>query len=79
MQIIYIHRYPNEETQVEEKIYLRICESIAYTGETRGTETSKYPQEKKENSIPKVAASESGRAQTGARNRTGVTDYINDS
>ena len=48
------------------------------TGETRGTETSKYPQEKKENSIPKVAASEIGRAQTGGRNTTGVTDYIID-
>ena len=29
---------------------------------TRGTETSKYPEEKKENSIPKVAASEMGGA-----------------
>ena len=34
---------------------------------TRGTETSKYPEEKKENSIPKVAASEMGGAETGAR------------
>jgi hypothetical protein len=32
---------------------------------TRGTETSKYPEEKKETSIPQVAASERGRAQTG--------------
>ena len=32
--------------------------------ETRGTETSKYPEEEKETSIPKVAASERGRAQT---------------
>ncbi|GGL95599.1 hypothetical protein GCM10010840_37050 [Deinococcus aerolatus] len=31
---------------------------------TRGTETSQYPQEKKETSIPSVAASEPGRAQT---------------
>ena len=31
---------------------------------TRGTETSKYPEEEKETSIPKVAASEMGRAQT---------------
>ena len=31
---------------------------------TRGTETSQYPQEEKENSIPIVAASEVGRAQT---------------
>ena len=29
---------------------------------TRGTETSKYPEEKKENSILQVAASERGRA-----------------
>ena len=35
-------------------------------GPTRGTETSQYPQEKKETSIPRVAASERGRAQTGA-------------
>ena len=32
--------------------------------ETRGTETSKYPEEEKETSIPKVAASEMGQAQT---------------
>ena len=31
---------------------------------TQGTETSKYLQEEKENSIPPVAASEKGRAQT---------------
>ena len=78
MQITVIHGYPNEETQVEGKIYLRICESIAYMGETRGTETSKYPQEKKEKSILLVAASESGRAQTEGRNTVGVTDYIRD-
>jgi hypothetical protein len=32
---------------------------------TQGTETSKYLEEKKSNEIPKVAASEMGRAQTG--------------
>ena len=32
---------------------------------TGRTETSKYPQEKKSNEIPPVAASERGRAQTG--------------
>ena len=32
---------------------------------TQGTETSKYLEEKKEKSIPVVAASEVGRAQTG--------------
>jgi hypothetical protein len=31
---------------------------------TRGTETSNYPEEEKSNEIPRVAASESGRAQT---------------
>ena len=34
---------------------------------TRGTETSKYPEEEKERSIPGVAASEMGRAQTSVR------------
>ena len=68
----FIHGCPNEETQVEEKLYLHICESITYMGETRGTETSKYPQEKKENSIPKVAASEIGRAQTVVRAPRGM-------
>ena len=32
---------------------------------TRGTETSKYPQEKKVNTIPRVEAIERGGAQTG--------------
>ena len=41
-----------------------LCESITQVKETRGTETSKYPEEEKETSIPKVAASEMGRAQT---------------
>ena len=35
-------------------------------GRTRGTETSKYPQEEKTTVIPQVAASERGAAQTGA-------------
>ena len=39
-------------------------EPIGQEEGTRGTETSKYPQEKKERSIPSVAASERGRAQT---------------
>ena len=37
-----------------------------WTG-TRGTETSKYPEEEKENSISKVAASEMERGQTMVR------------
>ena len=32
--------------------------------QTRGTETSKYPQEEKITMIPQVVASERGRAQT---------------
>ncbi len=40
-------------------------EYIAAQRQTWGTETSKYPQEYKEISIPKVAASELGIAQTG--------------
>ena len=35
---------------------------VVYVKGTWGTETSKYLQEKKENSIPKVVASEIGRA-----------------
>ena len=58
-----IRRYPNGETQ------LRIAQlpSAEYIGGmegTRGTETSKYPEEKKETSISLVAASERERAQT---------------
>jgi hypothetical protein len=44
-------------------------ESIGMGGDTGGTETSKYPEEKKEISIPEVAASEQGRAQTIYDNR----------
>jgi hypothetical protein len=39
---------------------------------TRGTETSKYPQEKKIIMIPPVVASEKGRAQTCVACCTGV-------
>ena len=39
---------------------------------TRGSETSKYPEEKKENSISSVVASEEGRGQTGGLRTTGV-------
>ena len=35
-------------------------ESIVHEEGTRGSETSKYPEEKKENSIPLVVASEQG-------------------
>ena len=49
---------------------------VVYRRGTWGTETSKYPQEKKEKSIPKVVASEIGRAQTYGSNTVGVKDYI---
>ena len=44
--------------------YVSYTESIGIEKVTRGTETSKYPEEEKETSIPSVAASERGRAQT---------------
>ena len=39
-----------------------ITEYIGYVERTRGTETSKYPEEKKSTEIPLVAASERGPA-----------------
>ena len=45
---------------------------------TRGTETSKYPEEKKETSISRVAASEMERGQTVVRAQRG-SDRIIDS
>ena len=42
---------PNGETYLEGEIQVSIYESIVYGRETGGTETSKYPQEKKEKSI----------------------------
>ena len=44
---------------------------------TRRTETSKYPEEKKSNEIPPVAASEQGRAQTVKLRFCGVEDRHN--
>ena len=45
---------------------LSYTESIGVVRGTRGTETSKYPEEKKTIVIPKVVASEIGEAQTEA-------------
>ena len=45
---------------------------VVYRKGTQGTETSQYLQEKKENSIPRVVASEIGRAQTISSNTYGV-------
>ena len=45
-------------------IALSYTEQIGVRKGTRGTETSKYPEEKKTTVIPKVVASEIGGAQT---------------
>ena len=50
-------------------------ESIVCQEGTRGTETSKYPEEKKEKSIPVVAASEEGRGQTNDLRMIGVEGH----
>ena len=47
-------------------------ESRVHEEGTRGSETSKYPEEKKENSITLVVASEEVRGQTGGLRTTGV-------
>ena len=54
------------------KVQTSLHEYIVQRKETRGTETSKYPQEEKEKSILQVAASERGTAQTILRD--GVED-----
>ena len=50
-------------------------ESIVIEEGTWGTETSKYPEEKKETSILLVAASEEGRGQTDSLRTIGVEDH----
>ena len=47
-------------------------ESNSHTRGTRGTDTSKYPEEKKSTEIPQVVASERGGGQTGSSNASGV-------
>ena len=54
---------PNGATQQVEDLLLRV-ESIDTVERTRGTETSKYPEEEKTRVIPLVVASERGTAQT---------------
>ena len=49
-------------------------ESIVHEEGTRGSETSKYPEEMKENSIPLVVASEEGRGQTEGLRTLGVEE-----
>ena len=50
----------------------RLLNQIGSQEGTRGSETSKYPEEKKENSIPLVVASEEGRGQTSCLRTAGV-------
>ena len=52
-------------------------ESIVHEKGTRGSETSKYPEEKKENSITLVVASEEVRGQTGGLRTAGVAGRRN--
>ena len=52
-----IHGYPNGATRYVEDI-------VSERRRTRGTETSKYPEEEKTKVIPLVVASERGLAQT---------------
>ena len=53
--------FPNGETR-HHKVS-SITEYIGYEKQTRRTETSKYPEEKKSTEIPQVAASERGAAE----------------
>ena len=52
---ILIRKYPNGATQ-------HVEDMLSERRRTRGTETSKYPEEKKSIEIPRVAASEKGLA-----------------
>ncbi len=51
-----------------------VSESIGHKRQTRGTETSQYPVEKKANAISRVAASETEAAQTGKLSFPGLED-----
>ena len=57
----YNRRSLNGETHLAQARYL-LTEFIGLERRTRGTETSKYPEEKKSTEIPLVAASERGPA-----------------
>ena len=56
-----IRRFPNGATHLSQDRY-RQTEFIGLARRTRGTETSKYPEEKKSIEIPSVVASERGTA-----------------
>ena len=52
------------------------AEHIGWEEVTRGTETSKYPEEEKSTEIPQVVASERGGGQTEGRKFFGVRTCI---
>jgi hypothetical protein len=58
-----IRGFPNGKTRHREAVSL-YAEYIGIVEPTRGTETSKYPEEEKTIVIPQVVASERGPAQT---------------
>ena len=62
-----IRRCPNGATPPDE-----VWRSRVIGRETRGTETSKYPEEEKTIVIPQVVASERGLAQTSMRCMLGL-------
>jgi len=65
-----IRGYPNGATRL---VYRApVTEYIGGEEDTRGIETSQYPQEKKSIEIPVVVASETGEAQTRDDNILGV-------
>ena len=66
-----IHGSPNGETRRGEPPS-PYAEHIGIQEGTPGTETSKYREEKKENSIPSVVASEEGEGQTAGLRTGGV-------
>ncbi len=55
--------FPNEATRPD-KIGTPPAQHIGWEEDTRGSETSQYPEEKKKTFIPLVVANERGRAQT---------------
>ncbi len=59
-----IRGFPNGATHCVSSRSIRLPNKIGLRRRTRGTETSKYPEEEKVTTIPSVAASESGTAQT---------------
>ena len=60
-------RSPNGGTRLGQCPGVALPNQIGFASATGGTETSKYPEERKSTETPRVAASESGSAQTRMR------------